>query len=288
MAKLLCIGIATLDIINEVAHYPSEDDEVRIIRQIKRRGGNASNTAVVLSQLGHQSYWAGTLVDEVDAQLVLEDFKNYHINYHYCQHVAEGKIPTSYITLNRENGSRTICHFRDSPEFSFNAFKRIPLEQFTWLHFEGRNCEQTLLMLAHVKEHHPAITVSLEIEKPREGIEELIPLADIVMFSKTYAQSRGFHCAQKFCLFMDQQYLHKQPNKQFFCAWGKAGAAAIEHNHYYWQNAPSIDAIDTIAAGDVFNAAVIDQRIQRQTLKQSLAFACQIAARQCQCEGLKL
>ncbi len=284
MAKLLCIGIATLDIINEVAHYPCEDDEVRIIRQTKRRGGNASNTAVVLSQLGHQSYWAGTLVDEVDAQLVREDFNNYHINYHYCQHVAEGKLPTSYITLNRENGSRTICHFRDSPEFSFNAFKRIPLEQFTWLHFEGRNCEQTLRMLAYIKEYYPQICVSLEIEKSRKAIEALIPLADIILFSKVYAQSCGFDSAKPFCLFMGQKYVQQK----IFCGWGSSGAAAVDHNQYYWQDAPSINAIDTIAAGDVFNAVVIDQQIRQQTMAQTLASACQCAARQCEHRGLKL
>jgi hypothetical protein len=51
MAKILGIGIAALDIINTVDGYPNEDAEVRAINQRVCRGGNATNTLVVLSQL---------------------------------------------------------------------------------------------------------------------------------------------------------------------------------------------------------------------------------------------
>ncbi|VAX01070.1 hypothetical protein MNBD_GAMMA19-1040, partial [hydrothermal vent metagenome] len=54
MARVLVVGIATLDIINTVDDYPEEDTEVRASTQVMRRGGNACNTAVVLQQLGHQ------------------------------------------------------------------------------------------------------------------------------------------------------------------------------------------------------------------------------------------
>ena len=39
MAKILAVGIATLDIINLVDSYPSEDTEVRALSQRKLRGG---------------------------------------------------------------------------------------------------------------------------------------------------------------------------------------------------------------------------------------------------------
>ena len=64
MARILTVGIATLDIINRVARYPAEDTEIRALGQHRQRGGNASNTAVVLSQLGHQVDFAGVLIDE--------------------------------------------------------------------------------------------------------------------------------------------------------------------------------------------------------------------------------
>ena len=50
MAQILGIGIATLDIINEVDGYPVEDSEQRALAQRQRTGGNVTNTLTVLRQ----------------------------------------------------------------------------------------------------------------------------------------------------------------------------------------------------------------------------------------------
>lgn len=282
MAKILCVGVATVDIVNEVASYPSEDDEIRILSQDKRRGGNAANTSVVLSQLGHQCYWAGTLVNESDCRIILDDFKHYQINYEFCQLLAQGKVPTSYISLSQKTGSRTISHFRDLPEYSFDEFKKINPGLFDWLHFEGRNIEQTLKMMIHAKQYYPQLTISVEFEKARKNIEQLIEPADIIIFSKHYALTQGFSTANNFC----RKTAKKYPDKVIFCAWGSSGAAALVREKYYWQNAFPVDAVDTLAAGDVFNAGIIDQQIKQQTVQQSLINACKLAAQKCTHKGI--
>ncbi|WP_247869880.1 PfkB family carbohydrate kinase [Methylophaga sp. SB9B] len=91
MAAILATGIATLDIINEVASFPAEDDEVRAITQRISRGGNASNTLCVLSQLGHQSFLAATLIDEADVQLIEADLNHYQINTQFCLVLTRAK-----------------------------------------------------------------------------------------------------------------------------------------------------------------------------------------------------
>ncbi len=282
MAKILCTGIATLDIINEVQDYPDEDDEIRILTQEKRRGGNATNTAVVLSQLGHQCSWAGTLVNEIDSQTILSDLQHYRINYDYCQFLEQGKIPTSYITLSQDSGSRTICHYRDLPEYSFEAFKKINLHQFDWFHFEGRNVSQTQQMMHWCKQQCPDTPISVEIEKPRELIADLFESADIILFSKQYALSQAKTSAKAFCQYISSQY----PDKKIICAWGDSGAGAAFKQQYCWQAAQKIKAVDTLAAGDVFNAAIIAQLLQQSQLKKCLKYACWLAAEKCTKKGI--
>ena len=70
MSNILAVGIATVDIINTVEHYPAADDEVRAVAQSIRRGGNASNTLVLLAALGHRCSWAGTLADDIYAGFI--------------------------------------------------------------------------------------------------------------------------------------------------------------------------------------------------------------------------
>ena len=286
MARILCIGIATLDIVNEVASYPHEDEEIRILSQEKHRGGNATNTAVILSRLGHQCNWAGTLVDSLadksDSQTILNDLKHNQINYDHCLFMPHGKVPTSYITLCRDTGSRTICHYRDLPEYNFQAFKKINLHTFNWLHFEGRNIDQTRQMMAYSKKHYPDIPISIEIEKPRDGIESLIQYAKTILFSRHYAQAKGYNDAKSFCQSISQQY----PETTIVCAWGDSGAGASFNQKFYWQDAEKIQAVDTLGAGDVFNAGIIDHQLKQFNIQNCLIYACQLAASKCAQKGL--
>jgi len=288
LSNILCIGIATIDIINEVLEYPVEDTENRILSQHKRRGGNAANTAVILSQLGHQSYWAGTLLSkqasDADNQNILNDFDKYQINYDYSKFLNQGKVPTSYITLSQKTASRTITHYRDLDEFSFISFDAINLKKIDWIHFEGRNIKQTQQMMQKSRQLLPKIPLSLEVEKNREGIEELIPYADIILFSKNYVLQQGFTTASEF--FQHNKIIFE--NKTIICAWGSSGAAGFIEQHYYWQDGFEVNAIDTIAAGDVFNAAIIDQQIRHHNIKRSLMNACKTAAHSCTKEGIEL
>jgi len=147
MAEVLGTGNATLDIIHLVDCYPEENDEIRCLARTLRRGGNAANTLVVLSQLGLGCRWAGMLADTAEGQLVVDDLHRHGIDTSACERTDRGNMPVSSILLSKQTGSRTITHFRDLPEYSFAAFSAIDLAPLDWLHFEGRNVRELRKML---------------------------------------------------------------------------------------------------------------------------------------------
>lgn len=275
MARILGIGIATIDIINHVSSYPAEDDEVRALSQQQVRGGNATNTLVVLSQQGHQCDWCGVLIEEADTAIVEQDLQYYQINYQHCQRLDRGKMPTSYITLSEASGSRSIVHYRDCPELPFSHFSRLDLSVYDWLHFEGRNIDELSRMLQWVKLNYPALRCSLEVEKPRQGIEALFELADVLMFSKPYAQSRGYQTAADFLESLNHDGL-------MTCSWGEQGAwlkhqRVISHSPAF----PPEQVIDTLGAGDTFNAGFISALVNDLPAETALAQACHLAGYKC-------
>lgn len=285
MARILAIGIATLDIINSVTDYPAEDDEVRAVSQRLCRGGNATNSLTVLSQLGHQCHWAGVLADEPDARHIEADLDRHQIDTSAVLRLAQGKVPTSYITHNLANGSRTIVHHRDLPEYPFSQFQQIDLSQFDWLHFEGRNVAETRQMLEWAKQQAPDLPRSVEIEKQRDDIETLFELADVLLFSSAFAQSRGHSDALSLLNAMQPQC----EGSRLICAWGEAGAWAQDQNqrqNFHSPAFPPTKVIDTLAAGDTFNAGIIDALLQGQTLETALQSACRLAGQKCGHQGL--
>jgi len=283
VSKILGVGIAALDIINYVSHFPAEDEEMRATAQFIRRGGNVSNSLSVLSQLDHECFWSGTVGDDTDADLILTDFNSFHINTTYRHTIRHSKTPVSYIILNQRNGSRTIVHYRDLPELTFQHFSTLDFTAFDWIHFEARSICETKKMISFIKEYFPNILVSVEIEKQREYLEDIYDLANVYIFSKDFVLKKGYDDAETFL--MNTQ--PTSPHADLICTWGKDGAYALPCNETIIQTkAVNIDnVIDTIGAGDTFNAGIIHARLNSFDWQKSLNYACEIAAKKCQQEG---
>lgn len=287
MARVLAVGIATLDIINTVAEYPPEDAEVRASAQSQRRGGNATNTLVVLSQLGHRCAWAGTLADDASSAMIRADLRENAVDTSAVQEVQGGSAPTSYIALSQQNGSRTIVHYRDLPELDLAAFQQIDLSLFDWLHFEGRNVQQTRAMLDHARQQAPHVPRSVEIEKPREHIGSLCEGVDLLLYSRSYVQALSNAAADP-TAFLQGQHT-RLPEAEHICSWGAQGAWGIDRTgaviHSPALALPRV--VDTIAAGDTFNAGMIHGKLAGLPLADCLRDACQLAGLKCTQHGLQ-
>ena len=284
MARILAVGIATLDVITLVERYPDEDAEVRALARRLARGGNATNTLVVLSQLGHACAWAGVLGGRDGGRFILDDLARHGVDTGACRVLEDASPPTSSITLSRATGSRTIIHYRDLPEYRFEDFRSVDLAALAWVHFEGRHVPETHRMLERVRRARPDVRVSLEIEKPRPDIEALFPLADVLLFSRYYARAAG-HPEPVSLL---RTVRATVPAAVLVCAWGEAGATALSPQGETVASPafPPPRVVDTVGAGDVFNAACIDGLIDHRPLAEILADACRLAGAKCGCVGL--
>ncbi|HFD91675.1 MAG TPA: ketohexokinase [Gammaproteobacteria bacterium] len=284
MARILAVGVATLDIINRVDTYPEEDAKIRATAQRVCRGGNATNTLVVLSQLGHRCRWAGTLGGDFAADTIRADLETYDIDLGACRLYRDGHTPTSYVVHSMSTGSRTIIHYRDLPEYGHEDFATVPLENLDWIHFEGRNIPETTSMMERVRKTLPTLRCSLEVEKSRPGIEALFPLADVLLFSRDYAIGQGFHDAPSFL-----QHLRKcLPGINLVCAWGEAGASGVDRNGRVGDSPahPPATVVDALGAGDTFNAGIIDACLRGYSLQEALGHACHLAGMKCGHTGL--
>lgn len=276
MARILGTGIATLDIINTVDGYPAEDSEVRAVEQAVRLGGNTANTLGILAQAGHQCHFAGVLAGDMGGQRIAAELMARGIGLDHARKMAGGAAPTSYIALNRRNGSRTIIHHRELPEFGMDDFMEIPVETFDWLHFEARNCDELAAMLAYARSMVRDQPISLEVEKEREGLEQLWGYPDIIVFSRAFARGRGFEQPQEFLA----EARTWAPRAILVLPWGEQGAWALQGDAMLHSPAfPPPEVVDTLGAGDTFNAGLIHAMLSGRALRHALEDACRLAGR---------
>jgi len=286
MARILGTGIATLDIINTVDGYPAEDSEVRALAQVVRVGGNTANTLSVLAQAGHECRLAGVLAGDMNGRRIASELELRGVDLRHARRVEHGAAPTSYILLNQHNGSRSIVHYRDLAEFSIGDFMDIDgIESCDWLHFEARNCDDLAVMLAYARSIVTDQPISLEVEKEREGLDALWDYPDIIIFSRAFARGRGFE--------QPTAFLHEArlwaPQAILVLPWGDQGAWALTQKGelHHSPAFPPAEVIDTLAAGDTFNAGLIHAMLSGQSLADALVDACQLAGRKVGQSGLE-
>ncbi|XP_034277030.1 ketohexokinase isoform X1 [Pantherophis guttatus] len=289
--RILCIGLVCLDIISVVDNYPEEDSDTRCLSQRWQRGGNASNTCTVLALLGAPCAFMGSLAPGHAANFIRDDFRRYEVDLtHVALHLA-CSFPISTVISNSATGTRTILHAASNlPDVTAADFEKVDLSQYKWIHWEGRNASEQVKMLLQVEKYNQTcppserVTTSVEVEKTRPELYQLFCYGDVVFVSKDVAKTFGFYSAPEA---VKGLYGRLKPGATLICAWAEYGADAmgpdglLVHSDAF---SPET-VVDTLGAGDTFNAAVILALSKGKTLPAALTYGCQVAGRKCGVHG---
>ncbi|MBC8209711.1 MAG: hypothetical protein H8E21_01490 [Gammaproteobacteria bacterium] len=280
--RIILLGNCVLDQVWRLDHFPAQDEEMRACDQFRVLGGNACNSAQMLALLGNDVELISSFAQDETAGWLLQQLEDLGIVTTNCRQLHGFKTPESTIWLNSENGSRTIVHYRDLPELELQQLKQIRLDAYDWLHVEGRNID-TLKLFLESLDTRPRI--SLEIEKDRPGIEQLLPFVNLVIVSSAYLHSR--HISAHQCL---QHFQQINPALSVVCTLGERGLLAMDAvGHRIQKSAVPVQrVVDTIAAGDCFIAALIHQMLQQPDFLAALDFAATIVAKKIQFRGIRL
>lgn len=289
--QILCVGLVVLDVINVVDKYPEEDTDSRCLSQRWQRGGNASNSCTVLSLLGAPCAFMGSLAADHVADFLVADFRRRGVDVSQVAWQDRGETPCSCCIVNSTNGSRTIVLYDTNlPDVSAKDFEKVDLNRFKWIHIEGRNASEQVKMLQRIEQHNarqPAeqrIRVSVEIEKPREELFQLFGYGDVVFVSKDVARHLGFGSAEEA---LRGLYSRVRKGATLVCAWAEQGADALGPDgqllHSDAVSPPRV--VDTLGAGDTFNASVIFSLSQGKSMLEALRFGCKVAGKKCGVHG---
>nr|XP_039254063.1 ketohexokinase-like [Styela clava] len=297
---ILSVGQICADLITICESYPEEDLQVCAQAQYWQRGGNAGNFAEVISHLGNKVEFMGTFPDMskmkqsimggiAEARYCLAELDRARVSYEHLAFRDCQSFPSTSSVLSKTTGTRTIAHYRGPlDELTIEDFAVLDLNKYCWIHFEGRKNGDVMEKEIEIIQQHNStkkledrVSVSVELELPEHAsLAKLIPLADMIIISRYFARHLGFQSAIE-CVAKLRHQLKK--GGDIVCSWGHLGAAHArnvpDNIEQLVQAVKPERVLDTLGAGDTFQASLVHARLNGLDLNSTVLFACEVASK---------
>jgi sulfofructose kinase len=277
MASILCAGIAVLDEVFRVSAFPMPDTKVQASELITVGGGNAANAAVAIARLGGKAYFAAPLGDDAVGDRLIESLQREGVECVGCVRVPGARTPVSAIFVDAR-GDRTIANYRDhrlndatadDPDLLVAAVDAVMADN-RFPDFVLPICRAAMAR---------RIPVVIDADKAEDHRQPLFNAATHVIFSAQCLRSAArtddlpSGLAQMGTLTEAFLAVTDGPHPVL---WYDRSRGTIRETPVF-----AIQAVDTLAAGDVFHGAFALALVEGRGVEDALRFAAAAAGLKC-------
>lgn len=250
-------------------------------------GGSAANTAHALKKLGLPVHFMGTVGADSYGKYVQNELKNAGINTEEL--IVDPSLNTVCVfAFVREDGERSLWPWpKEQQSFRYLDIDKVNwdiVENASWVHSSGMvfsSNSSARHTVSKIMERANALSIptsfDLNLRKENDGLNEGCRLAVLSVIE---------HC-QYVLGSADEEFLYlrtgkaaKDPieeaesfaseNRVIIARMGSGGSLAITPCWQFVAPAIPVKVVDTIGAGDAFNAGFIAARLQNLSLKEAI------------------
>lgn len=279
MNTILAVGIATIDYLFELEHFPCPDENMRAKNFWLEGGGNASNTIVALARLGCGAKILSRVGNDAFGRQCIDLFQKEGVDTSLLQ-MDETATPFSVILIDAARSTRTIVHY-SKPKTIHYHFSEDHLEDVDYIYADGRNIHAYKALL--LKAHERGIKIAIEADRKGLGVEDYFPYADVVFVSRRF--HREYFASGSYEENLEK--IIKVGPKIALTTLGEKGAILKTKECFLHQVADAITPVDTTGAGDAFNAAFLYSLLHEYDLKKALSFSTYYATESCKMAGAR-
>lgn len=276
MAKVVGIGAAVFDILMTAETFPTEDSKMGGMETKLQCGGPCATGLVAISKLGEPVSYMGTVGDDTFGSFITEKLQHYGVDTKNVQ-VVPGMTFHSFVILNVNNSSRTCIWNRGTAAQPNESCVDLEvLKNAQYLHLDGNSLQCAIYAAKKAKEY--GVTVSLDAGGAYPGIEELLPLIDVLIPSEEFAlKVTGCADAQSAAKVLQEKYAPKV----LIITQGSKGGFLWDNGNAVRYPVFPVKAIDSNGAGDTFHGAFIAARLKGMPVLEAATFASATSALKC-------
>jgi len=234
---------------------------------------------VGLERLGLKTVYVGRFGTDREGVFGLSSLTEEGVDISFTEKIAGARTQIAFIVIDERSGERTIIWNRDK----LLAYEEndAPIDAITLgkiLHFTPHDTKACLRMARAAKEN--GAIISIDIDNVFEGIEELLPLVDILISSAEFPE--------KLVGIKDKKQSLREIKARFGCkiigmTLGEAGSILLCENDFVETKGFAVPGgcKDTTGAGDAFRVGLLYGLLKGETVETAAKMANAVAALKC-------
>jgi sulfofructose kinase len=272
-------GLNAVDHLIVVPEYPQFDTKLRFTDHQQSAGGQTATAMVALRRLGMKTAYAGRFGSDDAGIFGRESLAREGVNLEHAETIKDATNQLAFIIIDARSGERTIIWDRDE-RLSYRA-DEVPIDLASRgrvLHLDAHDPPACAAM-ARVA-HDAAAIVTADIDNVYAGVEDLLPLIDVLITSSEFPHRlTGIADLRTSLLEMKSRY----GGAIVGATLGARGALVYCDGEFI--ESPSFPVPggcrDTTGAGDAFHAGFIYAMLRGEDLESSMRTANAVAALKC-------
>nr|XP_004495042.1 ribokinase-like isoform X2 [Cicer arietinum] len=184
-------GGVGIDLLAIVGSFPKPDTKNRTTQLKVQGGGNTGNALTCAARLGLKPRIISKVANDVHGKTLIEELQAEGVDTSSFVVSKEGTTPFSYIIIDSETKTRT-CIFTEGyppmvPEDLSHSRLLAALNGARLAYFDVRMPEIALVIAQEAFRQN--ISILVDAERPREGLNDLLDLADYVVCSENFPKA---------------------------------------------------------------------------------------------------
>lgn len=281
MKKTICVvGSLNIDLIVRVENFPRPGETIRGQAFDMLPGGKGGNQAVALARLGSAVAMVGAVGDDVFATKYLQVLADEGIPGGSLQTAVGVPTGTALIQVDGQ-GQNTICIVAGANDLVTTDYvnrQRATIESSSILLLQ-LEIPLSSVMLAATLAHNKGIPVILDPAPARELPDELLAQVDYITPNETEAAFlTGVETATVAGIENAAHILRGRGVRNVIIKAGERGSFILDAEGFRACEGFRVAVVDTVAAGDSFNAGLAHALIDGQNIDAAIVFANAVAA----------